>query len=77
VQQQPGVPAAALTGIVVESSANDGGSWVPVPVTRTGDRTAVAHVTHPPHAQYVSLRARVTDAAGNIVDQTIIRAYRT
>jgi subtilisin family serine protease len=77
IQQQAGVPAEQLTTITVETSANDGRTWVPAAVTRTGDRTAVAHVEHPRHASYISLRARVTDAAGNTVDQTIIRAYRT
>ncbi len=77
VQQQAGVPAEQLTTVTVEASANDGRTWVPATVTRTGERTAVAHVEHPRHASYISLRARVTDAAGNTVDQTIIRAYRT
>ncbi|MEJ3747989.1 hypothetical protein WEI85_32450 [Actinomycetes bacterium KLBMP 9797] len=60
--------------LALSASFDDGGSWERVAVRRDGDRW-LATVDHPAGAQHVSLRARATDAAGNTVDQTMIRAY--
>ncbi|MFI9007792.1 S8 family serine peptidase [Actinosynnema sp. NPDC053489] len=59
---------------VVQVSFDDGASWRPVPLVGSGGRWLAA-VAHPAGARFVSLRARARDAAGNSVDQTIIRAY--
>ena len=57
-------------------SYDDGRTWRPVRLTGSGgDR--VAHLRHPDRPGSVSLRAEATDTAGNTVQQTIVRAYRT
>ncbi|MCE6997230.1 S8 family serine peptidase [Saccharothrix sp. S26] len=58
----------------VQVSFDDGASWRPAPLVKVGERWLAA-VVHPAGAKYVSLRAQARDAAGNAVDQTIIRAY--
>ncbi|MEV0588007.1 S8 family serine peptidase [Nonomuraea sp. NPDC050310] len=74
VERAPGARRAAVTSIKLESSADDGRTWRPVHVqaTRTGWTTQLANPTAPGH---VSLRATVTDKAGNRVIQTVTRAY--
>ncbi|MCW6008146.1 S8 family serine peptidase [Micromonospora sp. CPCC 205371] len=64
---------ARVTSLAVDVSYDDGRTWTPAAVTRSGGRWAVA-VTHPASG-YASLRARATDADGNAVVQTILRAY--
>jgi hypothetical protein len=76
VDRQPGAAAAPLTGLTVQQSLDDGRTWTAVPVVRTGDLTAVATVTHPAGARFVSLRSTASDATGATVEQTVIRAYR-
>ncbi|MCA2211288.1 S8 family serine peptidase [Jidongwangia harbinensis] len=71
--QHPDAPPAEVTGLTVDASFDDGTTWQPLRLTRTGDRW-FATLRHPASG-FVSLRARATDAAGNSVDQTIIRAY--
>jgi hypothetical protein len=76
VEGQPGSAAAANRQLTVEVSYDDGATWRPVPVTRVpGGGMAVLH--HPTAAGFVSLRAVATDTAGNTVEETILRAYRT
>ncbi|MFE2751664.1 S8 family serine peptidase [Actinosynnema sp. NPDC059335] len=58
----------------VQVSYDDGASWRPVPLVKVGQRWLAA-VAHPAGAAFVSLKAQARDAAGNSVDQTIIRAY--
>ncbi|CCH33118.1 S8 family serine peptidase [Actinosynnema sp. NPDC047251] len=58
----------------VQVSYDDGASWKPVPLVKTGERW-IAAVLHPAGAKFVSLRASAEDRAGNAVEQTIIRAY--
>ncbi|MBP2330010.1 subtilisin family serine protease [Kibdelosporangium banguiense] len=58
----------------IQVSYDDGETWRPAGVSRFGSRW-MALVDHPAGAKYVSLKARTQDAAGNAVDQTIIRAY--
>ncbi|OLF14987.1 S8 family serine peptidase [Actinophytocola xanthii] len=58
----------------VEVSYNDGRTWGPAQLTpKNGEWQAV--VDHPAGAGFVSLRSRVSDAAGNAQTQTVIRAY--
>jgi subtilisin family serine protease len=66
--------AAPLSRLELEVSRDDGATWQPVPVLRVGNH-GVAIVRHP-DAGFVSLRTRATDAAGNGVSQTVLRAYR-
>ena len=57
-------------------SFDDGTTWLPAQVLRH-DQRGVVLVNHPAGPGFVSLRASAVDAAGNTVDETIIRAYRT
>lgn len=75
VLRQPGAAWARLADLYAEVSYDDGLTWQPVPVTRTGD-DALLRLTHPAAVGYVSLRALAGDSAGNTVEQTNIRAYR-
>ncbi|MFD1539403.1 hypothetical protein [Nonomuraea guangzhouensis] len=60
--------------IRLDLSDDDGKSWRSVPVTRT-ESGWTAGVPNPSTAGFVSLRAVVTDTAGNGVTQTITRAH--
>jgi subtilisin family serine protease len=59
----------------VEASYDDGASWRPATLRRTGTGWT-AEVRHPGGTGFVSLRAAATDPAGNTVTQTLTRAYR-
>ena len=59
---------------VVEVSYDDGGTWQPATVRRDHDRWQ-ATVAHPAGAEFVSLRASVTDRDGYAHRVTITRAY--
>jgi hypothetical protein len=59
--------------VTVEVSHDDGATWKTAPVSGKG---AIREATvDNPAGGSVSLRAVVTDSAGNRVEQTIIRAY--
>ncbi|QFZ21145.1 S8 family peptidase [Saccharothrix syringae] len=58
----------------LEVSFDDGATWAPAPLTRDGAGWT-ATVDNPAGA-FASLRARASDADGNAVEQTVIRAYR-
>ncbi len=73
--EQPTETPAPLTALTVDASFDDGRTWRPLAVTLESPTTATAEVTHPRGPSYVSLRAKATDASGNTVTQTIIRAY--
>ncbi|MFF0310456.1 S8 family serine peptidase [Streptosporangium sp. NPDC004379] len=74
IERNPGAAAAETRSIRLEMSADDGASWRPVPLVRTGSGwTAV--LRNPSAAGFVSLRAAVTDTAGTRLTQTITRAY--
>jgi hypothetical protein len=62
-----------VTSLAVEVSYDDGVHWQGAPASRSGDHWTVA-LRHP-KAGFVSLRAKAVDAAGNSVDQTVIRGY--
>ncbi|MFB9209141.1 S8 family serine peptidase [Nonomuraea spiralis] len=74
VERAPGAARAAVSSIKLEASADDGRTWRPVRVqaTRSG---WTARLDNPTTPGYVSLRATVTDKAGNGVTQTVTRAY--
>jgi hypothetical protein len=74
VDRQTGSTVAPVTALTVQASYDAGRTWHPVPVTRHGDgwRAAVPHSS----AGYVSLRTHTADAAGNTIDETILRAHR-
>jgi subtilisin family serine protease len=74
IERQPGSAAAPNRTLTVEASFDDGATWRSVAVLPTPKGT-VAMVPHPARAGYVSLRATAVDTAGNIVRQTLIRAY--
>jgi hypothetical protein len=57
----------------VSASTDDGATWNKVPLTRS--KTGWTAKVTAPASGYVSLRATVTDGAGNSADQTITRAY--
>ncbi|MBE1497956.1 subtilisin family serine protease [Amycolatopsis lexingtonensis] len=61
------------TKLAVEVSTDDGRTWQPAPVLRTGDHWTVA--VRNPAGGFVSLRASAADERGNTVRQTVIRAY--
>jgi subtilisin family serine protease len=71
VTTQPGSSAGQLTGLTVDVSYDDGGTW-----TKATVQDGVVTVCHPEGTGYVSLRAMAVDSDGNRVEQTILRAYR-
>ncbi|GII78745.1 serine protease [Sphaerisporangium rufum] len=63
-----------LTGLRLEASTDDGTTWRPLPVVRTGGAWLTV-ITNPRTAGYVSLRATATGPDGTAVKHTITRAY--
>ncbi|WP_052762701.1 S8 family peptidase [Jiangella alkaliphila] len=65
-----------ITGLTVDVSYDDGASWQPLRVRRSGDMFAAHLPSRPPrgHTGFVSFRFGAADAAGNRIDQEIIRA---
>ncbi len=74
VQRNGVTGARGVAKPAVQVSFDDGTTWRPAPLVKVGERWLAA-VVHPIGATFVSLRAQARDAAGNAVDQTIIRAY--
>ncbi|MFC3897192.1 S8 family serine peptidase [Lentzea rhizosphaerae] len=68
-QSQGDTGKVRVTG--VEYSHDDGQSW-----RRAGVVGNSALIYHPANAQWTSLKATATDAKGNTVELTVIRAYR-
>ncbi|WP_285777374.1 S8 family serine peptidase [Microtetraspora sp. NBRC 13810] len=75
IRPQPGTAATKVRDLTVDVSYDDGSTWSAAPVKRSGTEGTVV-LRHPPGAGFVSLRAGLTDVAGNTMNQTIIRAYR-
>jgi hypothetical protein len=69
VERQAGSAPSKVKSLTVEASYDDGVTWQQADV-----RGGKAHVRHPASG-FVSLRAKATDAAGNTVELTIMRAY--
>lgn len=67
---------AAVTGMRLWASSDDGESWREVRVKRGNDDTFRAVVRAARGAEFVSLKAQATDADGGRVTETVIRAYR-
>jgi len=76
VQRQPGSDAGRVARLTVEVSYDDGATWQRAQVLRFGQH-GLALLNHPAAAGFVSLRASAADSAGNMVEQTVLRAYRT
>lgn len=76
---QQNAPAPSGVTATVSASFDDGKTWTsPAPATSLGNGKFSASIDQPPLAStsgFVSLRVHAQDAAGNAVDQTIIRAY--
>ncbi|MFI7426565.1 S8 family peptidase [Micromonospora sp. NPDC049836] len=75
LDRQVGAAPGRTRTLTVEASFDDGRTWQPLTVRRTGER-AVAWVHNPAGSGFVSLRAAASDTGGNTVTQTVIRAYR-
>jgi hypothetical protein len=65
---RPAVPAVQVSG-------DEGKTWEPARVVRTGERKYVAAAAVPAGAKEISLRARAHDSAGNAVEETVIGAF--
>ncbi|MGC4939176.1 S8 family serine peptidase [Kribbella sp. DT2] len=76
VERQPGSAAKPAAGLTVDVSYDEGSTWKPAPLKPAGAGKWLVQVT-PPANGSVSFRSSSTDQAGNKVEQTIIRAYRT
>ncbi|MFC3891437.1 S8 family serine peptidase [Lentzea rhizosphaerae] len=74
VQRNESDSPGSVNTPAVEVSYDDGKTWKPTKIRRAGSQWAVT-VDHPRDAQFVSLRSSVSDADGNALRQTLIRAY--
>jgi hypothetical protein len=68
------VGGARITAFAVDVSYDDGLTWQAAAVRTEGDHWSVC-VQHPATG-YASLRASATDADGNTVRQSVVRAYQ-
>ena len=75
IELQPGAPATPVRSVKVQVSADGGRTWHTVTASGRGGHWSVT-VPDPARPGYVSLRATVTDRNGNMVTDTIFRAYR-
>jgi subtilisin family serine protease len=75
VEPQPEADVPAPESLTVEVSYDDGQTWRDVDVQGEGAEWS-AQLEHPQQSGYVSLRAAAIDADDNLVEVTIIRAYR-
>lgn len=75
VSHLPTAPAAAITGVTVQYSLDDGRSWRAATCVRSGSGHARA-IFQALGRGFVSLRITATDAAGGRITETIPRAYR-
>jgi hypothetical protein len=74
----PGVEGPATREMQAWASFDDGQSWRQVALVANGNGRMLASIQHPAADRTsgaVSLRVEATDAAGNRIDQTLIRAY--
>ena len=65
---------ARTTKFGLQVSYDDGRTWRTPLLTRIGDH-GIAFLRPPAGEGFVSLKASAADAAGNTVEQTIVRAY--
>lgn len=73
-QRPTGAGTPQVVRVTLDVSFDDGAQWSRVPTAVVSDR-AIALVTHPAGATFVSLRGTAIDAQGNRVEETIVRAY--
>ncbi len=73
VEHQYGAVARPVVSVAVQASYDDGKTWVDAAVRRTG-KGWTATLDQPPNG-FTSLRTVAVDAAGNKVDQSVVRAY--
>ncbi|QFG68201.1 S8 family serine peptidase [Ornithinimicrobium pratense] len=69
-------PAPELTAFETWWSADDGDTWTEAEVTLHGQGNVSVAFDAPSDAEFVSLRATATDAAGSTVTEEVIRAFR-
>ncbi|MEV6242175.1 S8 family serine peptidase [Lentzea sp. NPDC051838] len=74
VPQTGSVGAAEVKSVTVQASTDDGATWRSVPVVGAKARWK-ALVRHSDGAEFVSLKVKAVDAAGNSAEQTTMRAY--
>jgi len=74
VQRQADSPAGDVNELTVDVSYDDGQTWRNAPLLPKGDGWLAA-LQHHDGASFVSLRAKSVDTRGNIVEETIVRAY--
>ncbi|WP_410786407.1 hypothetical protein [Kribbella sp. C-35] len=74
LKTQPGSTPSATRKITVAVSYDEGTTWRPVNLIRTGTDTLLAALRHPSKGS-VSFRASAERADGGTVDYTVIRAY--
>ena len=67
--------AGAVESATLEMSFDDGQTWRPVTLRRTGDGSWSGEVKIPRGVAFGSLRATGADDAGNAVEQEVIRAF--
>ncbi|QNE19074.1 S8 family peptidase [Kribbella qitaiheensis] len=75
-QAQQGSAVGKLKTVKVQTSTDDGKTWLTAPVRTTAAGKFAAVVTVPDGATYVSVRAQAADSKGNTVQETITRAYK-
>ncbi|TCC45295.1 hypothetical protein E0H75_32955 [Kribbella capetownensis] len=64
-----GAKVGTLTAVGLQTSTDDGATWQPAKVRRTGPNRYVAEVTAPADGKTVSVRTTVADSHGNTLDQ--------
>jgi hypothetical protein len=74
VDRQPGSSGGRAALRSVDVSYDDGATWRPVELRKVNGHWRAT--VNRPASGCVSLRAGASDAGGNTVRQTIIRAYR-
>jgi hypothetical protein len=75
IERPRGAATPPIRKLAVEASFDDGATWRPVHGALSGTRF-VGIVIHSAKGAFVSLRGTASDANGNRVEQTIIRAYK-
>jgi hypothetical protein len=78
IGHQGGITGARITGANAWASFDDGATWSQIGLVRLDDfrwRAVVSHSQGAASSGAVSLRVTATDADGNSIDQTVLRAY--
>jgi hypothetical protein len=78
IGHQSGVSGPPITSANAWVSFDDGATWSQLALVRLDDlrwRVVVSYPKTAPSSGAVSLRVAATDAGGNSIDQTILRAY--